>query len=175
MHQVPGYSPGPGVSHVSSAAGYIGQPTSIIDFGCGTGDAAQAFISLGHDVFAVDISRNGLRYDFGDRFIKSSLHELSDAVPGAEWGFCCDVMEHLPTEWVPVALGKMAGKVINCYFSISGVPDSWGPRIGETLHLTIKPAAWWLAVIGVHFRDVRLLHDSGPVYEILAIGATRGN
>lgn len=173
IHQVPGYSPGPGIAFVNNALKYIKQGDSIIDFGCGTGDAAQAFIDLGHDVHAVDISVNGLRHDFGNKFYQSPLHKLDKELPPAKWGFCVDVMEHLPPSWVDLALKQMARKVENCFFVISGVPDTWGKKINETLHLTVMPGNWWLDRIGAYWAIVQLIRADGGSYEIVARGLKR--
>lgn len=172
MHQVPGYSPGPGIAHVSKAHSYMLPGDSIIDFGCGTGDAAQAFISLGHDVRVVDISDKGLRHDFGKRFYLVPIHKLPKTLPSAQWGFCADTMEHLPTGWVAPSLKQISGKVGNCYFSICGAPDSWGRHINDVLHLTVMPGAWWVEQIGRFWSDVLMIED-GSTYEIVARGAKR--
>ena len=170
MHSIPGYSPGPGVSRVRIALNHIAPGSSIIDFGCGTGDAAQAFISAGFQVCGVDISDKGLKHEI--RFFKAPLHKLPKSLSRADWGFCCDVMEHLPTGWVSESLRQMSKKVDSCYFSISGVPDSWGKRIGKTLHLTVMPGEWWMEEIEKYWNDV-LMTIEGSSYEIIARGTKR--
>jgi SAM-dependent methyltransferase len=170
IHSVPGYSPGPGISRVRNAVPYMPPGCSVIDFGTGTGDAAQEFINKGFKVCAVDISSKGLRHEL--KFFQSSLHKLPRTLPPSDWGFCCDVMEHLPTEWVPVALKEMAGKVDNCYFSICTMPDGWGRKIGEVLHLTVKPGAWWLNEISDYWKDVLMIEGSYSS-EIIAKEAKR--
>jgi 2-polyprenyl-3-methyl-5-hydroxy-6-metoxy-1,4-benzoquinol methylase len=177
MHQVPGYSEGPGLSYVVKALNYIPSGASIIDFGCGTGDAACKFASLGHDVQLVDISIHGLTKFYGlkDKFFQASLHELPDELRPAEWGFCTDVMEHLPQEWVRPALRQISGKVKNCFFTISGHPDGWGKHIGQKLHLTVAPAEWWIGMIMKHFLMVERINTSSSIYEIVARGAYVGN
>ena len=167
MHSIPGYSPGPGIAHVRTAQEWIKGDT-VIDFGCGTGDAANAFSELGNKVYCVDISRIGLRHDLP--FFECPLHELPKKLPRAPWGFCCDVMEHIPEEWVCSSLESMAKKVKACFFTISGVHDSWGKRIGQTLHMTVKPSAWWVKVIGQYWEKVTLLSDNGEYYTIIAQG-----
>lgn len=169
MHLIPGYSPGPGCALVNNALHWV-KNDSVIDFGCGTGDAAQVFKESGNDVYCVDISKNGLKHDFGDRFFQSALHELPPQLPNAKWGFCCDVMEHLPEEWIDGALQAMARKVENCYFTISGVPDTWGERAGTVLHLTVKPAVWWEKKLKTYWDRVQIVGENGSSYEIVATG-----
>jgi len=173
MHQIAGYSPGPGLSYVSNALRYIKQGDSIIDFGCGTGDAAQAFIDLGHDVHAVDISAKGLHHELGEKYFQSSLHDLPKELPPAKWGFCVDVMEHVPTPWVELVLSQMSVRVENCFFSICGAPDSWGAKISDVLHLTVMPGDWWVYKISGHWNDVRWVNTNSTSYEIVAKGAKR--
>ncbi|MFA5379755.1 MAG: methyltransferase domain-containing protein [Dehalococcoidia bacterium] len=170
IHSVPGYSPGPGISRVRNAVPYMPPGCSVIDFGTGTGDAAQNFMDQGFKVYAVDISDKGLRHEV--KLFKASLHLLPKNLPRADWGFCVDVMEHLPTEWVQEALQQMSRKVGNCYFSISTVPDSWGKKINETLHLTVKPGEWWVKRVCEYWSDV-LMTEGSSSCEIIARGSKR--
>jgi SAM-dependent methyltransferase len=165
MHHVPGYSPGPGASYVSTFLTLIKRGDTVVDFGCGSGDAARLLVDLGYDVTLVDITRAGLRHDL--KFIAASLHELPAEVPKATWGFCCDTMEHLPEEWVFPALKGMRARVDNIFFSISGVPDGWGKKIGETLHLTVKPCDWWVKEINRHWSGVVRKNESECVFELI--------
>lgn len=173
MHRVPGYSPGPGIAHVRTARRYMNPGDSVIDFGCGTGDAAQAFLDSGHDIQAVDISDQGLRHTLRDRFYQTSLIDLPELLRPAKWGFCCDVLEHLPTEWVDRSLLEMSRKVENCFFSICGKTDSWGERIGKVLHLTVKPVEWWGGRLRGYWTDVNLIEDTGSTFIFVAKGAKR--
>ena len=104
MHRIPGYSPGPGLSHVprfvSLALGpdpAAGKP-SVIDYGCGTGDAGLELHRRGFDVYLVDIACNSIRKTtleiLPGRFFVAALHDLPEGLPEAGWGFCCDVLEH---------------------------------------------------------------------------------
>ncbi len=163
---MPGYSVGPGASYVQKAIPFIPVGSSLIDFGCGTGDAAANFQALGYKVQAVDISKQGLRHDLV--FFEAPLSALPAELLPADWGFCCDVMEHLPTEWVGLSLKEMSGKVKNCFFSICLVPDGWGVKIGEVLHLTVMPAAWWMDQIKEYWATVELINESPSVCLLVA-------
>jgi len=172
MHAVPGYSVGPGEGYVDSLlkCGFIKPGETIIDFGCGTGDAARKFADKGHLVMVVDIVRDALRPEHGldDRFFLASLHELPANLPRADWGFCSDVMEHLPEKWVDSALAGIRKKVDKCFFSISGNPDGWGALIGEKLHLTVKPFAWWEEKIKKYWPVVDRLNTEDTVFIMIA-------
>lgn len=168
MHQVPGYSAGPGASYVPCLLNYLEKGDSVIDFGCGSGEAGRLLAHLQYKVLNVDIT-NAVRYS-GVPFIRASLHELPDDLPKATWGFCTDVMEHLPEEWVAPALNGMRGRVKSIFFSISGVPDGWGKHIGERLHLTVKPVEWWIERISKHWKQVERLNKSDCAFEIVGRG-----
>lgn len=172
MHRIPGYSPGPGIAHVHRFVTLLNGANRIVDFGCGTGDAALELHRLGREVYLVDIASNCLRDNvreiLGDRFFATALHELPEELPVCDWGFCSDVMEHLPPEWVEPSLAAMRRKAGQIYFSISGVPDGWGRYIGEVLHLTVRPLEWWLGEIGKHFGAVEPVGGSSKYFEIVA-------
>jgi len=170
MHAVPGYSLGPGETHVKTFLNFINPGESVIDFGCGTGDAARKLADLGHPVALVDIVKDPLRASHGlvDRFFEASLHDLPAELPRADWGFCCDVMEHLPEDWIPAALAGMKAKVNKIFFAISGSPDGWGHHINDTLHLTVKPCEWWPDRIVKHWPSVTRLDGSGDVFIMAA-------
>jgi hypothetical protein len=61
-------------------------------------------------------------------------------------------MEHIPLDKVDRVLTNILKAAQHVFFSISTVPDSCGQLIGEALHLTVRPAAWW--------RDQFLAHDA---------------
>ncbi len=166
IHAVPGYSLGPGASHVATFLSYIKPGESVIDFGCGTGDAARKLADLGHPVHLVDIVKDPLRHDLP--FYEGSLHALPADLPRADWGFCCDVMEHLPEEWIPAAMAGMKSKVNKIFFAICGAPDGWGHHINDTLHLTVKPFEWWDNHIRKYWPSTTPMADQGSVYMLVA-------
>jgi len=166
MHAVPGYSLGPGASHTRAFMAYLEPGDTVIDFGCGTGDAGRILADHGFKVVLVDLVKDPVRHaDLP--FVQASLHELPEDLPRASWGFCCDVMEHLPTAWIDQALAAMRSRVPNCFFSISGAPDGWGRHINDTLHLTVRPASWWAVALENHWGQVRRLGQSDVVFEFI--------
>ena len=110
---------------------------TLIDFGCGTGRATQKLIAAGFDAKGIDIANNAV--DTGIPFEEACLWEK---VFEAKWTYCCDVMEHIPPEYVDKVLDNMNTE--NCYFHIHLKEDKFGKKIGEKLHLTIQPHDWWL-------------------------------
>ena len=120
---------------------------TLIDFGCGTGRAAMK-LDKTFDVIPVDFASNCLDKEvaehFGDRFVE---HDITKKTPlRADWGFCTDVMEHLPPEQVDDALDVMFEACDNIFFQIATIPDHFGghPDIKEQLHLTVWDYSTWL-------------------------------
>lgn len=116
-----------------------GDGESIVDIGCGVGRVGRLMDERGLKVRQVDL----------DDFREADNHSFTQAPiwgdwPGADYGYCCDVMEHIPTEWVMASLANIMSRVDQCFFLISLVPDVFGKQIGEPLHLTVKPFTWWL-------------------------------
>jgi len=119
----------------------------LIDFGCGTGRAAmkldETFSVIPMD-FAINCLDKEVKEYFGDRFVE---HDITKKTPlRASWGFCTDVMEHLPTEDVDKALDVMFEVCDNVFFQIATIPDHFGghPDIQEQLHLTVWDYHKWL-------------------------------
>ncbi len=120
---------------------------TLIDFGCGTGRATQKLIAAGFDATGVDIASNAV--DTGIPFEQACLWEKSFK---AKWAYCCDVMEHIPPEYVDAVLDNMDTE--NCYLHVHLHPDKFGKRVGEVLHLTIQPHDWWLEKISKRWNIV---------------------
>lgn len=135
---------------------------TIIDFGCGTARTAPLLTAASLQVVLIDICVDSLDPEifletFSSKpaytFFQESLWELSEKVRPADWFICFDVMEHLPEEKIESALEGFAKRTkLGGAFSIGLCEDLSGKLIGETLHLTIKPASWWLDRIERHFK-----------------------
>jgi SAM-dependent methyltransferase len=116
----------------------------LIDFGCGTGRAAKK-LSKHLNVTAVDFADNAIETD-----VEFKVHDLREPFvleKPYDYGYCCDVMEHIATEDVPKVLANILSAARKVFFQISTVPDHFGQEVGETLHLTVKPMSWWLQQI----------------------------
>jgi len=122
------------------------KPTGpIIDFGCGTGRASIKLASLGYDVTLVDFADNCR--DDEARHLPFVQADLTQPIPvSASFGFCTDVMEHIPTSDVETVIRNIMASAERVFFQISTIPDSFGVTIGDCLHLTVRPHAWWLGL-----------------------------
>lgn len=127
------------------------KPTSgstVIDFGCGTGRGALRIRQLtGATVHALDFTANCLDADvkpwLGEAFTFTQ-HDITKPIAlRADYGFCTDVLEHIPPQDVDAVLRNIGIACRHLYLNISTVDDAMGALIGEPLHLTVEPAVWW--------------------------------
>ena len=126
--------------------------SEVIDFGAGTGRGAVMLAMFGCKVKMLDFASNCLD-DFVRDALKTQAHCLSfhecnlvKPIPHqAEYGYCTDVMEHIPPEWVTTVLVNILHSAQHVFFQISCEEDQCGKLIGESLHLTVQPYAWWVA------------------------------
>lgn len=113
----------------------------VIDFGCGTGRGAQAIKDAGLDVTGVDFAANCLDPQVQVKFVQA---DLTQKIPvSAKFGYCTDVMEHLPPESVDSVIKNILDSATLVFFQISCVDDVMGYLVGAPLHLTVKPHSWW--------------------------------
>lgn len=163
----------PGMDHVTDAIERLGIKSGVdlLDFGCGTGRAVKAFRERGIQAAGIDIAPNALEEDV-PRLV-GLLWDLPDV--WAHWGFCTDVMEHIPPEKVDAVLSGIARRTWNgAYFAIDSVPDRMGLIIGQPLHLTVRPPEWWAEQLSKHFASVTqyeggvfvCLHNEGKLNNV---------
>jgi len=112
----------------------------LADLGCGSGRAAQVLkdkFDLSVDLY--DITKEGLEVDlpFRTQILWKKLPKTYD------YGFCCDVMEHIPMEYTMLTIQSMLSSCTEIFFSICLVPDSFGEKVGLPLHMTVMPYTWW--------------------------------
>jgi len=128
----------------------------VIDFGCGTGRGGLALHKKANlRVTFVDFVKNCLDPEVKEaiaadpmrlRFVQRDL-EMPFRGP-AEYGFCTDVLEHIPPDQLDKVLGHILHAARDCFFSITCKEDVCGKLIDEPLHLSIHPYSWWLEKFG---------------------------
>lgn len=139
-----------GYAEVSPGAGYVplflkiaGPAGHVIDVGAGKGAASRLLADAGLMVTGFDLT--DAAWDHDDIPLKTGSVWQGLGVQ-ADYAFCCDMMEHLPTEYVALAVARILEAAPKAFFSISFNPDGFGAFIQDTLHLTVRPFEWWLEV-----------------------------
>lgn len=134
----------PGLRHLKGALEWMkpAMGSSITDWGSGSGQAADALVTRGFKVRMVDIAANAYRGPHGP-VIEACLWELPADMPATDYGFCADVMEHLPPDKVEQVFDQIAARTRSaCYFQIALFHDSCFTGNGP-LHLSVFPPEWW--------------------------------
>lgn len=126
--------------------------STLLDLGCGTGRAGLLLALIGGlNVTLLDFADNCLDEDIRPmlatqshalRFVEADLTQPITEV--AQYGFCADVLEHIPPDAVDRVLDNCLKACQHCFFQISTQPDAMGALIGHPLHLTVQPYSWWL-------------------------------
>jgi len=151
----------------------VAQPekgSEVIDFGTGTGRGAFYLWAIGGmNVTAIDFADNCLDADVSntaermpDRF-RFQHHDLTQPFDKmTEYGYCTDVMEHIPTEDVDTVLYNIMKSARKVFFRISTTPDVMGPRyLKQHLHLTVQDYAWWTNKFQQHGAIILHSEDLG--------------
>ncbi len=122
--------------------------TTLIDIGCGAGVAGLEFHEYGVQVDWLDLTDAGLEPEVDRRrFIEAPIWSPwwgAKRKQGWDYGFCCDVMEHIPPEFTMLCVSRILDACRTTWFQIALVPDEFGKAIGTPLHLTVQPYKWWL-------------------------------
>lgn len=120
----------------------------VIDFGTGTGRGALRIHEMRRcNVLMLDFADNCLdekvRAKVGDK-LRFNICDLTKPIDHrAPYGYCTDVMEHIPPEDVNSVIVNIMTAAPKVFFQISTVPDTMGALIGHPLHLTVENAQWW--------------------------------
>ena len=139
------------------------QPTGLLlDFGCGSGRAALELSKRGHDVLLIDFADNCRDEEAMHLpFLEWDVCEVMP--PTAQFGMCCDVMEHIRPDDVMRVLDNIMHAARCVFFSIGTVPDHLGALIDQSLHLTVRPHEWWKTMLdgfGVIEFEQEMEHQS---------------
>lgn len=119
----------------------------VYDFGCGTGRAGAKIAERCY-VKMLDFAENCLdaevRAKLNDklRFIPHVDLATFDPFTFADYGFCTDVLEHIPPDQMDQVLRTVLSPP-KAFLQISLVPDNMGVLIGQPLHLSVHSFDWW--------------------------------
>ena len=145
-----GWSPGFDAAPIAYRTMQCKEGETLLDMGCGTGRAGTYFADRGLDVTLVDFVTTAVEVNYLP-FVNACLWSLSHELR-ADYTFCADVMEHIPPDYVERTLDCIehaTGK--KCFFQIATGRDSCGELIGEALHLTVEPDAYWRRLLVARF------------------------
>jgi 2-polyprenyl-3-methyl-5-hydroxy-6-metoxy-1,4-benzoquinol methylase len=126
---------------------------TLIDIGCGEGIAGLEFQQRGLRVWWLDITDAALREDVNRKWFlhmpvwSREFNRRKFPTP-IDFGFCCDVLEHVPTEYVMLAVHRIISVCSRAWLQVAFLPETHGRMIGKTLHMTVRPYSWWLEHIG---------------------------
>lgn len=120
----------------------------VVDFGCGTGRGALALERAGVKVFLTDFAGNCRDAEAnGLPFMEWDMTEPCPMGLSAPYGFCTDVMEHIPPEDVEKVLSNIFAVAPRVFFSIGTTPDIGGALIQQTLHVNVMNHSAWRDVL----------------------------
>ena len=152
----------PGEHHVRAAIDALGieKGATVIDFGCGTGRGAAKMQALGMNVTGVDFAANCLDAGVSIPFVKACLWDMPEMM--ADFGYCTDVMEHIPSNCVSDVLAGIAARCrYGAYFNIDTEADNLGGIIGHKLHLTVASADAWAEMLRQYWPEVEVREGEG--------------
>lgn len=144
----------PGLRHAPEAFAWFTQTScsTLLDLGCGDGRALDWFREqpVVAEARGVDIAHAS------PTILRHTLWEPIPEEWRADFGYSCDVLEHIPTEKVRDVIACMAGAVrkaawvqIALFEDSAGSMGDWG-----TLHLTIESYVWWKHALDRSFNVV---------------------
>ncbi len=123
---------------------------SIIDIGCGQGNAGLELQKHGLRTWWLDITDAGLMPEVDrTRFIQAPIWSDWKRPRGWDYGFCCDVMEHIPPEFVMLCAERIIKNCGTTWFQICNLNENFGDAIDKTLHLTVRQFTWWKERLGM--------------------------
>ena len=135
---------------------------TLLDFGCGTGRASLLLHLAGLKVTLIDFTFNSR--DPGAAHLPFLQHDLTEPLSmRADYGFCTDVMEHIPPAHVRDVLENVFASAPRVFFSIDTKPDMCGAMINQQLHLTLMGHEEWktlLSEFGAVGYDARVGDNS---------------
>lgn len=164
----------PGEQLVYKFIGTVNPKDKIIDFGCGTGRGAALIHTLaGVPVIGVDWAGNCLDKEAANSGITFLKHDLRNKLDlTVPYGYCTDMLEHVAPEDVDKVLLNILTSARKVFFSISTVPDHFGPAVvGSPLHLTVQPHAWWKQKLEEEFCCTVFWEEETPYASMFYVSA----
>ena len=139
------YSPGEKYADMFGCISECRSGQSVLDVGSGSGKGALKLVrEYGLRVCMMDITPEGILPEAQHLpFIEHCIWKKFPNIH-ADYGYCCDVLEHIPPEYTMLSICNMLECCDYLFLNISTVEDNFGHAIGQPLHLTVQPYLWWL-------------------------------
>lgn len=117
---------------------------TLLDFGCGSGREAVILKKAGFSPVLLDIAHNCRDNDSDVTSLPFYECDFSEEIiHTAQYGYCSDVMEHIPQKQIDIVISNIMKCVDKCFFQISLIEDGCGKLIGHKLHQSVYPYKWW--------------------------------
>ncbi len=137
----------PGVWCADLFAAWATPDSIVVDMGCGMGEGGQALEAKGFRVFYSDLAlvNPALEPKFQAANVWREPEVLALRRFGrVEYVYCTDVLEHVPTPFVMLAVFNLLNLAKKgCFFSIGTRPDQHGVWVGKALHHTVQDFTMW--------------------------------
>jgi len=120
---------------------------NVIDIGCGRGKLIVKLDGRYEKYTGIDVAKNQIekmkqqypRHEF--QFMNMCDMPFEDDT--FDYGFCIDVLEHIPPEFAKLAVQEMQRVCKNLVVNISCRLAFHKDQTGRNLHLTVMPPKWW--------------------------------
>lgn len=156
----------PGEEAVEEFLKHVKGRGDLVDIGCGTGRAGLKLKDAGFAVTLMDFTDNSR--DYQAMVLPFVQHDVTQPFPFfSYYGFCADMLEHIPTEQVPTVLRNILKGTYSTFLQISTKPDVFGAVINQDLHLTVQPGSWWTAQIEAVGGVVAWSHETEQDVQML--------
>ena len=129
---------------------------TLTDWGCGSGRASM-MMAASFAVTALDITKTAL-----DKEVKKAIHQgklvfqemnmWEQFGVRTDYAFSCDVLEHIPEDKVDAVLENIKRNTLKGGFLQIALTEHIFE--GQQLHLTVKPADWWITKVGNYFNVI---------------------
>jgi len=149
--------------------------STCIDFGCGTGRGGLMVSLLGNMIVTlIDFAGNALDEEVRNATVAQRHRiswmqaDLTQPIPmTAAYGYCTDVMEHIPPAEVDLVLSNILQSAAHVFFQIAGDLDNCGALCDEDLHLTVESYEWWTKKLRDHNAVIHWSRksDEGEAYQ----------
>jgi len=142
---------------------------TLIDFGCGTARVAKSFLNKGLNVTLVDISPYALDEEIRNmlilfanqvHFVQACLWQLPKELKSAYWIYCCEVLEHIPEDYLDAVLSQMSERM------------RFGGYISIHLKESSRSKEWWEKKLSKFFYLIGedLIEDGNTYFNCRLLG-----